>query len=519
MMTVISIVFAICFLLCWLAVLRFDIQMFQQNSYKPDRYRTWLRDHLFGHWRWTLLLLAALVWNKYLSLVAAAAMVLYAFLEYKAKYKIRIVYTARVLRLYATAMVLGIAALTVLYLLFGPYAAFYGAVALLIFSKPLVLLANFINSPLEKAVARWYYNDAARKLAKHDGLIIIGVTGSYGKTSTKNYLYRILSEQYNTLITPGNYNTTMGVVRTIREKLQPSHQVFIVEMGAKQPGDIKEICDLVHPVIGIVTSVGEMHLETFKTKENIQRTKFELIRSLPADGLGVINADSEGIATYADIPDNCPVVRYGTKSPDADYYAEDVKYTPRGTDFTVLREDKATPMHTPLLGECNVLNILGALAVADRLGIPENRQQLAVAKLQQVEHRLYVSNKGGITVLDDAYNSNPDGARMALDVLAGLELPEGGKRIVVTPGFVELGDRQEDACIEFGSLIAGAADYLIIVNKLNRNAILKGATKAGMRRSDIECAENLAEAAISVRKLAGPGDAVLYENDLPDTFK
>ena len=188
-------------------------------------------------------------------------------------------------------------------------------------------------------------------------LIIIGVTGSYGKTSTKNYLYRILSEKYNTLITPGNFNTLLGVVRTIREQLQPMHQVFIVEMGAKQPGDIKEICDLVHPTIGIVTSVGEMHLETFKTKENIQKTKFELIRSLPSDGLGVINADSQGIATYKDIPTNCPIVRYGIKAPEVDYRAADIRYTASGSEFAVVHGGERTEMHTSLMGECNVLNI------------------------------------------------------------------------------------------------------------------------------------------------------------------
>ncbi len=519
MITVITIVFAICFLACWLAVMRYDIQMFQQNSYRPERFIPWVKAHILGHWRWVMLALAVLVWNKYLAILAAAIMFYCAYKECKTKYKISIAYTARVKRLYATTLVLGLALLYLAWRIGGAYVFFYTAVLILVLDKLLVLLANWLNSPMEKAISRWYYNDAARKLAKFKDLIIIGVTGSYGKTSTKNYLYRILSEKYNTLITPGNFNTLLGVVRTIREQLQPMHQVFIVEMGAKQPGDIKEICDLVHPTIGIVTSVGEMHLETFKTKENIQKTKFELIRSLPSDGLGVINADSQGIATYKDIPTNCPIVRYGIKAPEVDYRAADIRYTASGSEFAVVHGGERTEMHTSLMGECNVLNILGAAVVAQRLGVTGRQQQMAVAKLRQVEHRLSVSQKGGLTILDDAYNSNPEGARMALDALAALDLPAGAKRIVVTPGFVELGQRQEEACVELGEKIARCADILIIVNKYNKNAIYKGATSAGMSKKDIICAQNLAEAAAELRRLATPPDAILYENDLPDTFK
>ena len=233
----------------------------------------------------------------------------------------------------------------------------------------------------------------------------------------------------------------------------------------------------------------------------------------------MINADSQGIATYKDIPTNCPIVRYGIKAPEVDYRAADIRYTASGSEFAVVHGGERTEMHTSLMGECNVLNILGAAVVAQRLGVTGRQQQMAVAKLRQVEHRLSVSQKGGLTILDDAYNSNPEGARMALDALAALDLPAGAKRIVVTPGFVELGQRQEEACVELGERIARSADILIIVNKYNKNAIYKGATSAGMSKKDIICAQNLAEAAAELRRLATPPDAILYENDLPDTFK
>ncbi len=394
-------------------------------------------------------------------------------------------------------------------------------------SKWMLLLANCVNQPIEKSISRWYYNDAKRMLRDHKDLIIIGVTGSYGKTSTKNFLYRILSQKYNTLVTPGNFNTTLGVVRTVREQLQPHHQVFIVEMGAKQPGDIKEICDLVHPTIGIVASVGPMHLETFGSFENIQKTKFELVRALPANGFAAINADSPGIASYSDIPTHCRVVRYGVRN--GDFRAQNLTYSTQGSTFGLSGET----MTTHLLGESNIQNIVGACAVASHLGVTAQQQKRAIAQLQQVENRLFVSRQGAVTVINDAYNSNPEGAAMALDVLRDIQ---GGRKILITPGFVELGSRQESACRELGYKAASCADILIVVNKLNRDAIVAGARQAmeeasagnpapsdvhpvRLTEENLHCMDDLTLVFEALPNILSPGDVVLYENDLPDTFK
>ena len=439
-------------------------------------------------------------------------------------------------------------------------AVFCVSSVLLMASKWILLLANAVNQPIEKAISRWYYNDAARMLREHKGLIIIGVTGSYGKTSTKNFLYRILSQKYNTLVTPGNFNTTLGVVRTIREQLQPHHQVFIVEMGAKQPGDIKEICDLVHPTIGIVASVGPMHLETFGSLENIQKTKFELVRALPANGFAAINADSPGIASYADIPTHCCVLRHGVRN--GNFRAQNLSYSTRGSSFDLSYEAfpalaGATTMTTHLLGESNIQNIVGACAVASYLGVTPQQQKRAIAQLQQVENRLFVSRQGTVTVINDAYNSNPEGAAMALDVLRDIQ---GGRKILITPGFVELGSRQEEACRELGYKAASCADILIVVNQLNRDAIVAGARQAiaeataahpavagevasdgpaahsvatdgagaldgqaahpvRLTEENIHCMDDLTLVFEALPHILQPDDVLLYENDLPDTFK
>jgi len=516
---IIAILFCVCYLAAWAAVMRYHIQMFQQNSYMPQRYFRWLKGSFYTHGAILPVLALALCWTPFLRLLGALLFAYIAYREFSTSYKIKIAYTKRVIRLIITTILLSVLLIFLAGKLFnGVGMVAFVAVLLLVLAPFIVVLANLINSPIESAIRRWYYNDAAKMLAARPDLTIIGITGSFGKTSTKNYLYRILSEKYNTLVTPGNFNTTLGVVRTVREQLKPYHKIFIVEMGAKQRGDIKEICDLVHPSIGIVTSVGDMHLETFGSRENILATKFELLDALPANGFGVVNFDSEPIAS-ARIPDNCGVLRYGIRN-SADIMASDLEYSASGTSFTLSGLDPIPfRLSTRLLGESNVLNIVAAATVAFKLGMSADQIRIAVSKLQQVEHRLSMSNKGGLVVLDDAYNSNPLGAKMALDVMQGIKVPQDGKHVVITPGFVEMGSAQFEANKELGSYAAGKADLLVIVNKLNREAILQGAREAGMDEGKIVVADSLSEALQKISGSIKPGDVLLYENDLPDMFK
>ena len=422
----------------------------------------------------------------------------------------------RVKRLFLSAAILTAAAVGAALVFIPVYAH---AVALALLVMPIVMLAaNLVNKPLEAAIARWYYNDAKRILRSMPNLTIIGVTGSFGKTSTKHYLYRILSERYNALMTPGNFNTTLGVIRTVREHLKPHHQIFIVEMGAKQVGDIKEICDLVHPTIGVVTAVGEMHLETFGSVDNVLRTKFELIDALPADGLGVVNLDSEPIAA-AKLSYPCRMVGYGVEAEKADYRAEQINYTPAQTTFSIksgatLREEYSTH----LAGRGNILNLLAAVAVADALQVSEAQQKRAMRQIEQIEHRLSIKRTaGGITIIDDAYNSNPAGAKMALEVLR--DFNTGGRKIVVTPGFVEMGESQYRNNKELGVNIAAAADIAIVVNRVNRDAIVEGLGEAGFSAEKTIQTDSFAEASAYLATTMRAGDVILYENDLPDSFK
>ena len=516
-----NIIFWILYAVLWAAVVRYDVHMFQHNSYRVERYARWFRTGFKYGRAAEIALFTVCFFINFISYAAFVGMVSFmmvhiAWSEFRTVYKKPIVYTMRVKRLFLTAAILTAAAVGTAVIFIPKYAP---VVALALLVMPVVMLvANLVNKPLEAAISRWYYNDAKRILRSMPNLTIIGVTGSFGKTSTKHYLYRILSERYNVLMTPGNFNTTLGVIRTVREHLKPHHQIFIVEMGAKQVGDIKEICDLVHPTIGVVTAVGEMHLETFGSVENVLRTKFELIDALPADGLGVVNLDSEPIAA-AKLSYPCRMVGYGVEAEKADYRAEQINYTPAQTTFSIksgatLREEYSTH----LAGRGNILNLLAAVAVADALQVSEAQQKRAMRQIEQIEHRLSIKRTaGGITIIDDAYNSNPAGAKMALEVLR--DFNTGGRKIVVTPGFVEMGESQYRNNKELGVNIAAAADIAIVVNRVNRDAIVEGLGAAGFSAEKTIQTDSFAEASAYLATTMRAGDVILYENDLPDSFK
>lgn len=506
-----------------LLAVKHDLHMFQLSSYRYSRYFRWLVPHnILSRTRICALILMfaniPLEPTHRIALFVALLIPCLLISRKKEQQKTPLVLTPRVKRLYTTSVAIYTVA-TIVTALLAPAYTIATASTLLLLSDAVMLLANIINTPVERAINRYYYNDARKILRSNKNLTIIGVTGSFGKTSTKNYLASILAEKYNVLVTPGNFNTLLGVIRTVREHLRPYHQIFIVEMGAKQKNDIKEICDLVCPTIGIVTAVGEMHLETFKSVENIQETKFELINSLPADGVGIINTDSPYIKSYKGITSPCKITTYGVES-EACYRATNVKYNANGVSYNLSAAGhENNEYNTRLLGVGNLLNILAATAVADLLQVPLQKQKNAIARLQPVEHRLSMRKTGGVTVLDDAYNSNPQGAKMALEVLKNFSVGEGNKRIIITPGFVEMGTRQAEANQELGKEIARSADYAIVVNATNRTAIEQGLKEGSMPAERYFLADNLNHAHTHLATLLRAGDVVLYENDLPDNFK
>ena len=530
---IIYILTALMALVPFVAELKRDLMMLQQNSYRNERYMRWQRSS--GDTTSVIRLMGIVVLLFLLTpMVPPVVSMPCAFLYcgcvtgrlLGAIYKKPLVWTNRAKRIYAVQMVLAVLAGVAVVLPLSLGGAVYTlchvvtcvAIGLYLLSHPITMAANWLLLPVEKHINRRYYNEAADMLRSMPDMKIIGVTGSYGKTSTKHYLHRILSEQFDTLMTPGSFNTPMGVIRTVREMMKPYNEVFIVEMGAKQVGDIKEICDLVHPHMGIVTAVGEQHLESFGSIENVQRTKFELVDALPSDGLAVVNNDFPMCASRP--VSNVECIRYAVTDTDgARFVAEDIKYDADGTEFTIVDRENGMrlKLHTRLVGECNISNLIAAVIIALRLGMDNDKIAYAVEHIEQVEHRLNVKRTaGGITIIDDAYNSNPTGSKMAMDVLRQMT---SGKRIVITPGMIELGDRQKELNYRLGTYIATAADIAIIVGRYNRQALTDGIASVEGSQCRVETADTFAEAQLMLGSIARSGDTVLYENDLPDTFK
>ena len=506
--------------------LRRCLMMLQQNSYRPSRYRRWLSESAdsTSMWRLAGLVIFFIALSPFCKPAAADVLIAIFAISlgvslWRRKYKKPLVMTARAKRIFAVALLL-VAVIAVLAIVLFPGGVQAAVVALLgcyCLSHLIIIAANWLLKPVEGAITRHYYNDARRRLESMPDLRVVGITGSYGKTSTKHYLHRILSEQFDTLMTPGSYNTTLGVVRTVRELLKPYNEVFICEMGAKNVGDIREICDLVHPTLGIITAVGPQHLESFKTIERVQATKFELADAIPADGTVIVNDDFEMIANRPVA--NCHCLRYGI-SADAPWRAVDIVYSPDGTEFTVTGPDGyRLPLHTRLMGEANVSDLLAAVVCAHTMGVADSKIAAAVASIEPVEHRLSIKRTaGGVTILDDAFNSNPVGSRMAMEVLSAMK---GGKRIVITPGMVELGSEQYELNFELGKTISRCVDVAIIVSQVNREALVEGIRSTGkLPEANLHVVDTFAEAQQQVLPtLLAKGDTILYENDLPDTFK
>lgn len=500
-----------------------QLQMLQQNSYYNTRYLSYLRT-AFG-WRSVLagigaallvLFLWIPVWNGMVFLILAALFSAIRAWDTLRRQKNAIkplVVTARVTRMYATAGVF-LAVLGIIAALLPASRALMMAMCVLwLFTPLLALLANLVNRPLERAVAKHYIHDAQRILASHTGLRVIGVTGSYGKTSTKYILGRMLSERFDVLITPGSYNTPMGVVRTVREQLKGTTEVFVCEMGAKQVGDIKEICDICHPDMGVITSIGPQHLNTFHSMENIVSTKFELADAvLERGGRVFCNMENEFIRDRAK---NLPCTGYGL-SPKAGVWAGNVSFGRGGASFEIHAGERCIPVHTKLLGSHAVLNITAAAAVAVELGLTDTEIKVAVSQLAPVPHRLEL--KGFVNhslLIDDAYNSNPEGCLAAVKVLNSFE---GMKKIIVTPGLVELGEREYECNFALGAAAAKVCDEMILVGEQRSVPLADGARSANYPSEKLVVVKSFQEALQRLKTYAERDTVVLIENDLPDNY-
>lgn len=534
--TAISILCTVLTLPAFLYVLRYNLHMFQLNGYKNGEHIHWLKKNVSRQYLLILIgisgiLSMCLPGIVTLLLQTAAALICMKYYLYlkKTNTKKKLVYTARVKRLILTDSILVILLLALTGVFLG-VSRIAGAFAILTALQIIALvIVNWINRPVEGMINQHYINDAKKKLRSVPDLTVIGVTGSYGKTSVKYYLDTLLKEHFEVLITPESYNTPMGVVKTIRSSLKPSHQIFICEMGARHVGDIKEICDIVHPEHGIITSVGPQHLETFFNMDNIVNTKFELADALPEVGLLFLNGDNEYIRNHSGKYKNKIFYTTGewAKARELEsqieegevsryYQTGDVKLSRTGTEFTVTAPDgEKETFQMRLLGEHNVINVAGAVAVANTLGIPLKQLKVPVRRIQPVAHRMQLLERGNYTIIDDAFNSNPVGSRAAVETLKQFE----GVRILITPGMVELGEKEEEYNYKFGTYAADCCDYILLVGEKHTAPIHKGLLESGFSQERCRVFEKLEDALSFAYSIKAEGHKfILLENDLPDNY-
>ena len=434
--------------------------------------------------------------------------------------KKKLVVTARVKRLITTTFILFAIPLVLL----GINIADPQKVWIIIFSLCImtylnafvVLIAMILNTPIEKCVYLHYKNMAQTKLKQMNNLKIIGITGSYGKTSSKNILGDILNIKYNALPTPRNLNTYNGLIMTVNNYMDKFCDIFIAEMGAYVKGEIAGLCRLVKPKYGILTTIGTAHLESFGSEENIIKGKFELIESLPSDGFAILNGDDPKQVNYK-LKNNVRVIWTGIKNKDVDVQAIDIKCSSKGTTFNVIFKGDKKKYHfeTKLLGNHNVYNILAGIACGREFGIEIDDLIKAVGKVKPVEHRLELKKLGNFYQIDDAYNSNPVGAANACEILGMMP----GLKVVVTPGMIELGDKEDYYNKIFGEQIADVADYAILIGEKKTKPIKEGLITKGFDKDKIIVFNDVRDAYPYIGTLANDKEVyALFENDLPDTY-
>lgn len=387
------------------------------------------------------------------------------------------------------------------------------AVVLYIILLPIeIIIASLIMRPFDSLEKKKFIKKATAKLDAYPGKKI-GITGSYGKTSTKFIVADLLNYKQYTLATPNSFNTTFGVTMTIDKHLQNIHENLIVEMGAKYVKDIQEIAEFVKPEIGIITSVGQAHLETFKSQERILETKFELVENLAPNGTAILNLDDELVMSYQVKRQDVQMIYVSMDNKEADYYASDISLDSEGLKFIVnTKNGDQINVKTKLLGRHNVYNIMFAIAVAKLNNFTNLEIEQAVKFIKPITHRLELKKMYGIDAIDNAFNSNIVGATESVNVLS----LHKGHKVIFTPGFVELGEKDQEIHTKFGNIIGQSSiDDVILIGINKTKDIVTGLNEVGYNVENIYVVNTFDEGIATLQQIAKKDTLVLFENDLP----
>lgn len=515
----------------WKRSLRY-LRYFQQEEYKSADYFEWLMRNRAYDSHGSIIAGAGIVATLALPKVTALVLVIVAFAlllrswldqDPRQTGKLRLQMTPRATRLLILTvgmlfLALFLALLIFVFLTYVPALLLLSALALFQVVPFAPALAGKIIAPLEENINSKFKAEARQRFSEC-APYCIGITGSFGKTSTKSLLGQVLNIALGPTFWPQKgINTLLGTTREIREKLSQHHRYAVIEMGAYYIGSIKKMTQLTPPKAAIVTAVGTMHLDRFGSADNVYTAKSELAQSLPADGILVCNGDNPGARKMCAANPRALNLLYGFDASlgQLDCVGHSLRFTEKGTEFFIRWKGADYPVQSQLLGRPSASNMLGAFTMSCALGAQPELVVAALGTVEPVDNRLSLKKRGGVRFLNDAYNSNPVGFKSALEVLEGLQAK---RRILMTPGMVELGETQAAENQAVAALAARICNFVIVVAQTNRAALLKGLREGGLAEEQIVIAETRAEAFSRLENIISDGDVVLIENDLPDKLE
>ncbi len=503
-----------------LKCLYFLLNIYQQNHYDKKKYLASMKNfYLFKTYNYfyygiILFLFLGIVLNQvviyYICCTIALALLLTSFC-FQDHFIIPLKFTPRLIRLCITTGVLSI-----LFILPFCFLKEIYLVSFLGLLLPFILiLASFLNQPLENHIKQTFKKRAITKLSTLPHIVKIGITGSFGKTSTKNILYSVLSSKYHVLKTPKSYNTMMGIAKTINQELKENHEIFIVEMGAFRKGEIEEMTLAVEPDIAIITEVGPQHLSTFHTIDHIVEAKFEIAKGNGKDL--ILNYDNEKIRNY-EKKDDKEITSFGTNN--ATFTVQNITYQNNETFFDIYENDTyKLSIQTKLLAKHNITNIVCAYATIQTLSkyniiIDDKTFQKEIEKLKPSIHRLSYKYVKPFHIYDDSYSSNLVGFKNALEVLKN----QTGIKCIITPGIVDGGQKEEELNLEVANYLTTGIDEIYLIKNKASLTIIKF-----LEEKKIPCKvfTKFMDAYLDLTKKYQESFEdvhLLIENDLPDSF-
>lgn len=375
----------------------------------------------------------------------------------------------------------------------------------------LIAFSTILVNQFTTFIKKIYIQQAEKKLKKYEKLMVIGITGSYGKTTVKTFLTHILSAKFVVASTPKNINTEIGIAKFILQTDFQNIDIFVVEMGAYNIGEIKLICDMVHPAIGVLTAINEQHLSLFGSIENTQTAKYELLRSLPKTGLAIVNSDNKYCRQYLDDL-KMRVKTFGQDIDfDPDLLITDVYRTNEGMEFKGIVNSNLFTIQASTNGFHNAMNIAPCILIGLHLGMKIEDINKECKTLQMPRGTLRQYQYGSCTIIDDSYNSNPEGFKSALHLLSSF--PSDRQRLVITRGMLELGEKSTDLHIKIGEEISFTADELVLISKDYEKPLRAGVGEK--YRTQIVVKENPAELLEYIQSLKNKNCVILLENRIP----